>query len=306
MISFLTSPKGFKKESKLLQERAVESWKNTHPEAEVILYGNEEGVAEAASGLGVRHVPVIGASPRGVPRFDAMVGHAAKEARFDLQVYLNCDILLAPDFLIRVAPVKLPRFLMVGQCFNLGKEARPDLSSKDWTPEIRRLCRAGEATVRGAESMDYFAFPRGLWEGLAPLICGRAGYDPALMAFCLRRRIPVVDVSKGVRALHQYHDYAHVPGGKREVYLGEEAHFNRATHDILHSSPNTADADFELSHGQLEPGNCRGDGLRRLEIELRFRRNLKVPSYVIRGLWRGLRWAGFGREAELRMEQMLD
>jgi hypothetical protein len=38
--------------------------------------------------------------------------------------------------------------------------------------------------------------------------------------------VPVVDITKVARAIHQNHDYAHIAGGQRGAYGGEEARRN--------------------------------------------------------------------------------
>jgi len=48
MITFFTTPKPFRGHIGVIQRNAIHSWKLVHPEAEVILFGNEEGAAEVA------------------------------------------------------------------------------------------------------------------------------------------------------------------------------------------------------------------------------------------------------------------
>jgi len=48
MITFFTTPKPFRGHIGVIQRNAIESWKRIHPSAEVILFGDEEGAAEAA------------------------------------------------------------------------------------------------------------------------------------------------------------------------------------------------------------------------------------------------------------------
>lgn len=56
MITFFATGKAFAGQCGVIQRNALKSWKVLHSDAEVILFGDEEGAAEAAGELGIRHV----------------------------------------------------------------------------------------------------------------------------------------------------------------------------------------------------------------------------------------------------------
>src|SRR3977135_969149 len=74
MITFFTTPKPFRGHIGVIQRNAIESWKRIHPSAEVILFGDEEGAAEAARDLRIRHIPSVKRNEHGTkylsPIFD--------------------------------------------------------------------------------------------------------------------------------------------------------------------------------------------------------------------------------------------
>lgn len=306
MLTFLSSPKPFKGRIREIQLRAIASWRATHPDAEIILYGGMPGEFSEACALGARHNSDIAKSPTGAPRFDEIARHAAREARWECQVYLNCDILLPPDFYSRVAPAIGTRGVVVGQRIDLARDAEFNAAVPDWCDALRRLGASGGARLHEPTGVDYFVFPRGLWEGLAPLIVGRGGYDGALLAFCLRKRVPIVDATRAVPAVHQFHDYGHVAGGLDEAHRGAEAMINFVGHDVLRSTPDVSDADIQLFRGQLVSNRCRGDWLRAGEIQLRHRWRLKYASYLVRALWRLRRYFGYVSGKPLDLEELLD
>ena len=285
MISILASPKSFSPAFASIQDRAIESWNRLHAEVEVILYGKDEGVGDAASRYGCHHVSDIPCSKSGVPLFNAIADHANRHARFNLQMYLNADIILPPDLLLRIAPVQCQRFVITGERIDLEKEVEWN-TSEPWEARLKCLMEMGLACAHGPTGMDYFIFPRGLWDTLKPLPVGRGGYDGALLAHCLRHRIPLVDATRVLPILHQWHEYSQLPGGLMEVHHGVEAQAIRRDHDIWHSPPSVADADWVLLPGGLKSGNCRGDRLRYLEVHLRYRLRWKRLSYGLRALWR--------------------
>src|ERR1700690_1468876 len=98
MITFFTSPKPFRGHIDVIQRNAIESWKRVHPSAEVILFGHEEGVGKAAGELGVRHVPHVKRNSFGTPYLAALVDGAQALTGNSLLCYINCDIILLPDF----------------------------------------------------------------------------------------------------------------------------------------------------------------------------------------------------------------
>jgi hypothetical protein len=59
MITFFSTPKPFRGHIGVIQRNAIHSWRLVHPGAEVILFGNEEGAAEAAREIGALHKPEV-------------------------------------------------------------------------------------------------------------------------------------------------------------------------------------------------------------------------------------------------------
>lgn len=288
MITFLSSPKTFSGNLYKNQLNAIQSWLNVHPNAEVILYGDSPGCKEVCAMLGIRHVDKIECSPSGVPYFDAIVGHAQKYALYDIQVYLNCDILLTQDILDAIKMVNFSRFLIIGQRIDLGEKTNVYFQKDNWHLYTVTLIQNGYAKLHVPSGMDYFIFTRGLWVGMKPLVIGRAGYDSALVSFCLKHSIPIIDATYMIPALHQYHDYSHLDDKEKEVMSGVDAKNNQKVHEVEHSSPNIIDATWQIYNGQLIRNNSRGDYLRHFECFLRYKKKLIFPSYVIRAIWRVL------------------
>jgi hypothetical protein len=105
MIAFFTTAKPFEDHSGIIQRNALTSWKSLDPEVEVIRVGDESGVAEMASELGLRHEPHVRRNQCGRKRLDSMFARARSMARHEALCYSNCDIIFD-----RAAPT-LARFL---------------------------------------------------------------------------------------------------------------------------------------------------------------------------------------------------
>ena len=77
MLTFFTTAKPFIGHNGMIQRNALKSWKLLHPEVEVIVFGDEEGVAEVCSELGLRHEPVAERHESGMK----YLGHMFREAQ---------------------------------------------------------------------------------------------------------------------------------------------------------------------------------------------------------------------------------
>jgi hypothetical protein len=286
MITILSSPKAFAGIARHNQLTAIKSWKRIHPDVEIFLYGDAAGTADCASQLGVIHVPSIESSESGVPLFGSIIEDAEGRGRFRVLMYLNCDVILTPHVLDAVRCAEFPEYLMIGQRIDLSERVTTRLHNDLGDDPVAVAADDKETTLHAASGIDYFIFTRGLWTGLKSVVIGRGGYDSALVSFCLKRGIPVIDTTFMIPALHQFHDYGHVKGAVGEVFWGEDAQKNRRLHGLQHSPPNVADATWKMIDGRLRPNNSRGDVLRALESSLRYRWNVKLLSYGVRAIWR--------------------
>lgn len=292
MLTFLTSPKSFTGHAGNIQRNAIRSWLAVYPDVEIIIYGDGEGVSEACQALEVRHVPDTPCSPSGVPYFNGIVEHAKTHARYDTQCYLNCDILLTPHIVTAISCIPFSPYLMIGQRIDLAEGADINISG-DWKGELEYLAERGLATLHAPSGIDYFIFSRGMWDGLLPLVIGRAGYDGALLAFCLRHKIPIIDGTLVIPALHQFHDYGHVTGARNEVWRGKDAADNINLHGVRRGTPIISDANLILDDNNKVIVNSNCNLLRCLELKTRFVYGLNMCALMLRVLYRSIRTLGF-------------
>jgi hypothetical protein len=230
MITFFSTPKPFRGHIGIIQRNAIQSWKLAHPDSEVILFGNEEGAAEAARELGVRHEPEVDRNSHGTPLLSSLFDRAERLARHDHLCFLNADILLTDDFLpccIKLNQIREPS-LMVGRRCDVDIIQAWDFSQPDWNQRLRSVAHES-GKLRPSQWIDYFAFPRGLLrDQVPPFAVGRPGYDNWLLWKVRSMRVPVVDATQVVLAIHQNHDYSHHPGGQSGLWKDVEAQQNQA------------------------------------------------------------------------------
>lgn len=169
---------------------------------------------------GVEHAPGVARSAQGTPLLDDVFAQAAKRARHELLCYVSADVILLDDLthaVVRAAGWR-NRFVLTGRCTDV------DPASLTETTDLRAVAAAGSS--RGSKALDYFVFPAPLYADAPPFALGRAAFDNWLLWRARDLGVPVIDATRAVTALHQRHDYAHVPGGFESVYYGVEAQRN--------------------------------------------------------------------------------
>ena len=230
MFTFFSTPKPFRGHIDVIQRNAIQSWMRVRADAEVILFGDDEGAAEVAREFGIRHVPQVERNEFGTKYLASIFDRANELARYELLCYVNCDIVLTEDFgaaLERVAAWSR-KFLMVGRRWDTDITAPLDFAQRDWSARARQQALAANRP-RSSEWIDYFAFSRGLYVGnTLGFVIGRPGWDNWLVWYARRAGASVVNASEVVVAVHQNHDYAYHPGGEQGVWHGEEAQQNYA------------------------------------------------------------------------------
>lgn len=229
MFTLFTTPKPFRDHIDTIQRNALKSWTLLHPDVEVILFGDDEGSADVASELGIRHEPHVERNDAGMKRVDYLFSKTQEIARHETLCYVNCDIILMNDFARALARVRkrYARFLMVGRRWDTPINERISFSD-DWEAQVRNMALSTHDR-RNPWWIDYFAFARGTYaDDLLPFVLGTVRWDNWLIWKVLDSGFPVVDASRAVIAVHQNHDYAYHPQGQKGVWEGEAAKRNLA------------------------------------------------------------------------------
>jgi hypothetical protein len=169
--------------------------------------GDDEGIADVAAQLGVKHEPHIARNEWGTPLVNSVFNTAESKASFSKLCYVNCDILLLSDFL----PALEATWSYDNEAMTVGRRWDIDLGERlifqpDWETEIRqKLMTSGRRQSHSA--IDYFAFPKGIWGEIPPFALGRFRWDNWLLYDAISRKITVVDLTEYLVAIHQNHDY---------------------------------------------------------------------------------------------------
>ena len=222
MLTMFTIPKAFRGDFDIIQKNAIRSWTLLRPECEIILFGNEEGTAEMAGELGIRHIPDVECNEYGTPLMDSVFSQAHDAASHELMCFINTDIILTSDFLPALQRVHNNEFLMVGLRWDLDVNEPIDFENAWWEILLTdRMKEHGKLHPPGGGG-DYFIFPRGLFEHIPPFAIGRTAWDNWFIYRGRELKIPVIDATRAFTNVHQYHDYSHHPDGTAGVWEGPE------------------------------------------------------------------------------------
>src|SRR2546430_17654721 len=79
-LTIFSTMKPFLGQAGMLQRNAILSWTLLRPRPEVILFGDEDGVADICRELGLRHIPCRAPSEFGTPLVSDLFGQARRLA----------------------------------------------------------------------------------------------------------------------------------------------------------------------------------------------------------------------------------
>lgn len=222
LITLFSAPKPFTDPHiATIQRNAIKSW-TLLPDVEVILLGEETGLAEAARELGVKHIPDVKCNQSGTPLISSMFQLARENSPSDLLCIINTDMILMPDFIEaarqvngqRLAPsgVEGTTFVLLSQRWDLDVAELLDFTD-GWQDRLRFAVH-GRGRFHRPTGSDFFLFPRSCYTEVPDFSIGRAGWDNWMIYQARKQGWPVIDCTPSVMIVHQNHDYGHLPGGK--------------------------------------------------------------------------------------------
>ena len=266
-LTIFTAPKPFTNPHiAMIQRNAIRSWKilgvssgeagsataGHLDRVEVVLIGEEEGLAEAALELGVTHLPDVRRNSLGTPLISSMFDLARQSNASPLLCCINTDIILLPGFVETAQKIaaQATQFLLVGQRWDLDVLEALDFST-GWEEQLRsRLRSNGKLHPRGGS--DYFVYPRSCFEHIPEFAIGRAGWDNWMIYEARQRSWPTIDATAAIDIIHQSHDYSHLPNGQPHYRLPETFENTRLAGGKRHIF-HLVDCDLSVKDGKLAP-----------------------------------------------------
>lgn len=244
MLTIFTIPKPFSDPHiGMIQTNAIKSWLKLEPACEVILMGNEAGAAEKADELKVKHIAEIKLNQHGTPLLDSAFELARQRSGNKWLMYINSDIIVLNNLAKIIDYVKnCNKFLVVGKRRDVDLKELIDFENLTWKRNLRNTLKSGK--LHEAWGVDYFIFPKNVFNNIPPFAIGRAGFDNWLIYKAKAEGYKVFDATDAIVAIHQNHNYGHMSGGRFEVFNGIEAVENCKLADYKFFTID--DTDYEL------------------------------------------------------------
>ena len=217
LITFFSAPKPLTDPHiATIQRNAVKSW-TLLPDVEVILLGEEAGLAEAARELGVKHISNVECNMNGTPLISSMfqlAREAGQRSNSDLLCIINADMILMPDFVeaAKQAVKFKDNFVLLSQRWDLDVAEPLDFSA-NWTHRLSSMVHR-QGSLHRPSGSDFFLFPLSSYLDIPDFAIGRAGWDNWMIYKARKENWPVIDGTPSMMIVHQNHDYSHLPGGK--------------------------------------------------------------------------------------------
>jgi len=290
LITLFSAPKPFTDPHiAMIQRNAIRSW-TLLPDVDVILLGEETGLAETAQELGVRHISDIQRNVSGTPLISSMFQVARKNSQSELLCIINADMILMPDF-IETAKliVKLKdKFVLLSQRWDLDI-TKPIEFTNDWQNELRNTVYATGSLHRPSGS-DFFLFPKSCYNDVPAFTIGRAGWDNWMIYKARKENWSVIDGTPSLLVVHQNHDYSHLPGAKPHYNHPDSNENIRLAGGHANIRYTILDSTHQLANGKLA---------RPKMTSLRFTRNVELflraiffflPESTVENIARPKRW----------------
>ena len=290
LLTLFSAPKPFTNPHiAMIQRNAIKSW-TLLPDVEVILLGEETGLAEAAKELGVKHIAHVSRNPNGTPLISSMFQLARENSNSELLCIINADMVLMPDFVDAAKQaVKLKeKFVLLSQRWDYDITSPVDFAA-GWESGLRESVRKQNQLHRPAGS-DFFLFPKSCYADIPAFIIGRAGWDNWMIYKARKEKWAVIDCTPSVMIVHQNHDYSHLPGGKSHYEHPDTNENIRLAGGQANIRYTILDATHQLTDGKLtRPKMTSLRFTRRFELFLRsiF---FFLPEKSIENIARPKRW----------------
>ncbi len=301
LLTLFSAPKPFTNPHiAMIQRNAIRSW-TLLPDVEVILLGEEDGLAEAAKEFGVKHIPHVARNESGIPLISSMFQLAGENSNSELLCIINADMILMSDFVEAAmecdsllsqkqerAPALQRKFVLLSQRWDYDITSPLDFAA-GWESQLRESVRKQNQLHRPAGS-DFFLFPKPCYQDIPDFIIGRAGWDNWMIYKARAEKWPVIDCTPSVMIVHQNHDYSHLPGGKSHYDHPDTNENIRLAGGQANIRYTILDSTHQLTDGKLiRPKMTLLRFMRRLELFLRII-FFFLPENAIENIARPKRW----------------
>jgi len=254
LLTIFTAPKPFvDPHIATIQRNAFRSWQQLGSDVQIMAIGDEKGLAEIASELGIVHLPQVECTPGGTPLISSIFRLARENSESPMLAYLNADIIVMENFLAaaRLMMELANQFLLIGRRWDLDVRAGLDFTP-GWEERLREQLKLS-GRLHPPMGSDYFLFPRGCFTEIPDFAVGRAGWDNWMIYHSRRQGWLTVEGTPSITIIHQQHDYSHLLGQVSYTTHPESDENRRLAGGRLNTRYTLADANTQLKNSRIRP-----------------------------------------------------
>lgn len=212
MLTIFTTCKTFEGITGIHQRNALKSWRKIFPDADIIIFGDENGTESIADKIAAQRVTGLKRGAYGTPYVNEIFYRAQQMTSFARMCYINADIVLTSSFKWMIEKVsdclyenKWNNFLTIGQRWDVHFDKEINFDDSDWEGKIISFANE-HGKIHWSSGIDYFFFLKGLFDEVPPFLIARMGWDNWLPWYALRRKeVPLLDGTKIAFIIHLEH-----------------------------------------------------------------------------------------------------
>ncbi|MTI08926.1 nucleoside-diphosphate sugar epimerase/dehydratase [Curvivirga aplysinae] len=228
-VTLFATCKPFSGATGVMQTNALRSWQALgYP---IILFGDEDGVAEIAALIGAKHVKHVDRNEKGTPLINSLFDSAKHYGDTRYFAYLNADIILTDRFQIAVERLienlsTNDAVLMTARRQNIPLQEPLFDQEVYWKDKLFEIVDQF-ATWDVETAIDLFFFDQNTLTDLMPFAIGRMQWDNWLLWKAHTEGAKIIDASMDMDLYHPIHGYASTSTGWLQITQGDEASYNR-------------------------------------------------------------------------------
>lgn len=225
MLTLFSCPKGFDNpHTNIIQRNAIESWIRLPIDKDIILCGDDPGVADICKEYSLIHISDIKTNEFGTPLLNDVFNKAEGFSNNKLMCYINCDIITREDFaetvrLIHSKMSRLGRFVATGLRWDVDIACRINYDT-EWDVLLENAVECRKT------AMDYFIYPVRTFSHMPGFAVGRWHWDNWLPFSVLARNGRFIDLTPSIHVFHQNHTYSQLDIAKTKMLTDRESALN--------------------------------------------------------------------------------
>jgi len=218
MISFITTFKPFKGLDRIHQINALKSWSKFAKGAEIIVVGESDGFENVLNeyNFTVRWITKVRTSYSGAPYLDDMLKRGLEEAKNNYICIINGDIIILSDFTTTIDNLikKHIRFMLTSRRMELMIDNVLDFDNPELETYLKYSARKNYKyhLDKRLLPIDLFVFNRDFLSDvrIPPFVYGRGIFVRWFIYNAHCKRVPAIDATPVLTAIHQTHSYNHI------------------------------------------------------------------------------------------------